>query len=789
MNVEPGVPDGTRGEDSVFWDDAEDLLTKDYVGCIKLPYQVQDRMDWLNDLTEKVEQAERFGIVFERPLSDIMSNNSGSPDKKWLNWRWPCYEYRNSPDRHPKLPSSRIVIQWMVHNGTVLQKTTVRNLGERPFNAKFQFSGHILIRELDCFDNNHSFNNADSNDEAEAYSSRIGPHGYSWVCVHKFPATGAQQNSSTEAGPPSSNQAGEESLESRSSPPFAAATVVTIFKNGEALKFPGSDPKNPYSWRHNIKPGGKMELVIAFRLIKLDQSQESWKNFVIPACDADVDKFLNEEKLQPTDLFISQLRSDNKDSSDNNQEKSSTRYTSPVGRFDRSPDNHIEFMVRRNLEHILSLLKATQFSSIMQNDEDREVAHGPVLGVLTEWLTALEKADRRGKFAWPHATKEDMKIFRLDDHLWIFFALKSVLNLGESFLQAYDDQLRNEDQQSNEDQLFNEDRLSHDDRLSDEKKPKVKISRMRASVSFRVGTGEQKFNANDLQMEVLRRFTAENGNAEHDENDDGTWTTTLRFALAIAMGSLEKRINKKTPRELVKTALDVLFRLTGFNGVVPGESDEAIDEAMQPKIFDDERYRHFYFHAGFEVPFLLLTLDTRGTEEVLDLLRKISRELSQRNRSSAIKNHRLIMKKSIPFNIQIDSTSIVEIGDEWLFNYPAFFGYESDETTDFPSALKIARDDLKEHSQTKFIQRAIDEVDAEQEANGQGSEASRHGQLHARQQMPATRRQKDSTDTEIDAKILDIPKYKHLGKRRDTRSIPWSLRKQAYSGCGRHLFL
>lgn len=53
---------------------------------------------------------------------------------------------------------------------------------------------------------------------------------------------------------------------------------------------------------------------------------------------------------------------------------------------------------------------------------------------------------------------------------------------------------------------------------------------------------------------------------------------------------------------------------------------------------------------------------------------------------------RLTLKKFIPFSNVIDSHNIVEIEDEWLFNYPEFFGSEKDENASVDEALDSLKD-------------------------------------------------------------------------------------------------
>lgn len=42
------------------------------------------------------------------------------------------------------------------------------------------------------------------------------------------------------------------------------------------------------------------------------------------------------------------------------------------------------------------------------------------------WLDSMDRSDKRRKYAWPHAENEGVSTFRLDEHVWIWRALKSL---------------------------------------------------------------------------------------------------------------------------------------------------------------------------------------------------------------------------------------------------------------------------------------------------------------------------------------------------------------------------
>ncbi|RYP30569.1 hypothetical protein DL767_006159 [Monosporascus sp. MG133] len=70
------------------------------------------------------------------------------------------------------------------------------------------------------------------------------------------------------------------------------------------------------------------------------------------------------------------------------------------------------------------------------------------------------------------------------------------------------------------------------------------------------------------------------------------------------MGTRKYSINQQSPADLVKWSLRSLFKAVSLNGLCPGQVNEITQE---PVLFDREEDRDYYFHARFEIPFVLLT--------------------------------------------------------------------------------------------------------------------------------------------------------------------------------------
>ncbi|KAL2874108.1 hypothetical protein SGCOL_010696 [Colletotrichum sp. CLE4] len=238
----------------------------------------------------------------------------------------------------------------------------------------------------------------------------------------------------------------------------------------------------------------------------------------------------------------------------------------------------------------------------------------------------------------------------------------------------------------------------------------------------------------------------------HNENSETGWDNSIRYALAIMMGTRNMRLNKRSSKDLVKSAFDVLFRTTSPNGLFYGQLDGTTKE---PMLFVSEADRDFYFHASFEIPYILLThcwkinstlKDTPENNpesppgsaatqippphpliEVADIMTQQPKR--QEHRSPAIqgptaepveakslspgikKAKATAMKKSIPFNSLIDQSSIVDLEEEWLYNYPNFLGGGGQTLVDFhEEAKELSRPTGSSHSGTVVTKAAKDYI-------------------------------------------------------------------------------
>ncbi|KAK1536796.1 uncharacterized protein CCOS01_02116 [Colletotrichum costaricense] len=443
------------------------------------------------------------------------------------------------------------------------------------------------------------------------------------------------------------------------------------------------------------------------------------------------------------------------------------------------------------------LMKVAAFSSLYNTKVDRELARQVIQRVDKYWIDTLQKSDKRTSHVWPRAQDEGCNKYRLNEHVWIWRALTAIeenrrrsldaKNPPSDGVEAHGEASKNvkEDQEGN-------DKGRRDQAASDEEK------------LFR------QFGSDIVHRDILRRFTVENdvskkrmlattrssretrflfhasdtalfygiewdfflpalidevwdntieAQLHHNENSETGWDNSIRYALAIMMGTRNMRLNKRSSKDLVKSAFDVLFRTTSPNGLFYGQLDATTKE---PVLFVGEADRDFYFHASFEIPYILLThcwrinsiledssennlespppfIATQRSRqhpfnEVAEIITQQPKRQEHRSPATQVpaaetaeaqslspdvylgvkpkKPKATAMKKSIPFNSLIDQSSIVDLEDEWLYNYPNFLGGSEQTLVDFhKEAEALSKPTGSSHSGTVITKAAKDYIE------------------------------------------------------------------------------
>ncbi|ROW15591.1 hypothetical protein VPNG_02145 [Cytospora leucostoma] len=261
------------------------VFSLDHLGA-EDPYWISDRASQLHKLSKDID-AESF-------RSGLLLSKSFRPNQalevKWVNWRWPRYEYRTPGT------NVQVSIQWVVHDGIVSQQILLNNLGDTPADFSYSLKRNVLIRDLDHLVGSYKFNEADDD---ESYKSMSGPNGYSHICVHMLeengsgsrgrvpPATTIENGDDAVVGGIATTFQGDKAPESE---PYAVASVATLFFDGGAVKM-----RNDISDEHTLEVRKSVEIVVAYKLVALPTTEVHWRNFLVTADEADVSKFLCKE--------------------------------------------------------------------------------------------------------------------------------------------------------------------------------------------------------------------------------------------------------------------------------------------------------------------------------------------------------------------------------------------------------------------------------------------------------------------------------------------------------------
>lgn len=211
------------------------------------PYFISDRARDLEELSQSFYGNTTYGLsMWDWPTTDPTV-------VKWVNWRWPRYEWETT--------NLKTVFQYYVHDGIVLHQLFFQNIGgidsvETDLVDCIYLGGKMRVQDVDYL----SCNRQDEEKEGEDGSAELehtGPRGYgrvqiNWKCQ--------------------------------------VAAVIDIFVDGCRTKISKGEGKD----LKPLGPGDTREIVVAHKLSLLPQ-HPTWQDFMIPAAKADVQKLLGDE--------------------------------------------------------------------------------------------------------------------------------------------------------------------------------------------------------------------------------------------------------------------------------------------------------------------------------------------------------------------------------------------------------------------------------------------------------------------------------------------------------------
>lgn len=335
------------------------------------------RAEHMDFLAGDIGESLSFGLTIP---DEYLPDEANPPELKWVNWRWPRYEYLAGTNKKVKACS-----QFMVHDGVVLQQFTLENTSNMQIDVgPFKVDSVVEIHDLDFLQ---------WEDDVE-HQSRLGPKGYGHVHVQMLPGH-------------------EQTCEGEKREKHAVASVMTTFLNGKSVSFkPDSVDLKTLKLGGDGAGANKAEIVIAYKLLLLPNRTCDWRNFIIPADSSDINTWLRKECLSykeddgranqclarlpltkpdkpdtgaargdgvpqgADERTTSPKRFDNSDysSSEVQMQKGLASFTMPSGTSKSannwSPKDHLEYFAWRHLEHILSVC-AIPLSPprLIENDE------------------------------------------------------------------------------------------------------------------------------------------------------------------------------------------------------------------------------------------------------------------------------------------------------------------------------------------------------------------------------------------------------------------------------------
>lgn len=418
----------------------------------------------------------------------------------------------------------------------------------------------------------------------------------------------------------------------------------------------------------------------------------------------------------------------------------------------------------------IRILKATEFLTEFNELNDLIFVSEWLPSLVKSWIKNLIKTQNHLATTWRHLHDwPDIATYRLSDHVWIWRALQSV----EQLITNVEARNRSSPQASLD-----------------------KIVGLKSSLHNKRDRGDGaklrlEFTAEELRKQILRRFTVENDFSKkrmlcvtrsaretrflfhsrdtalyygidwgffrddsqpvselwkllaqsqplHDEdNDEVQWNNPLRYALAILMGLEDHLFDKNySASEMAFYAKRVLLDSSSENGLFPGQMDETTKE---PALFNNEEFRDFYFHSGFEIPYILLQAELKrrllvglkedyrdGEPQRLDDEGEIkaSERGKEAKESEATRQPKhqprrrpsiapmspissmpdrfqsrfepiesrdsRSLKRRMPYGKLVDLSNIVEMPEEWLYDYPSFLNFEPPKDKSATTILKQA---------------------------------------------------------------------------------------------------
>ncbi|KAK7959935.1 Mg2+ transporter protein CorA-like/Zinc transport protein ZntB [Apiospora aurea] len=307
------------------------------------PYWVTSRTKQLQDWAEGGDNFEtHYGLQVYQVSSESTDGPrrilppSERPELQWVNYRWPRFTASDKIEDNKSTVET--TTQWVAHDGLILQQTQLRYSGQESIHLQCRLpSGDdaLDIRDLDHVDAYYSL--------YVKYKQVFGPHRYSWVFVRELDPQ----------EPRTTNESGQKGWED------SIAVVASIMQDGNLIQWkvpPEAPPASSQAstitaetpgqiWDITLEADCSTEIVIAYKMALVPKWQfHTWDSFIIPADAMDVSTILSGEIPCPDTLRLYDIT----------RIDSSRAQPRSLPATPQDASEHIEFVVHRHLEHILS---------------------------------------------------------------------------------------------------------------------------------------------------------------------------------------------------------------------------------------------------------------------------------------------------------------------------------------------------------------------------------------------------------------------------------------------------
>jgi hypothetical protein len=256
------------------------------------PYYVCERAEQLDSMAKVPDGYEytHFGLRLQDDELYPKYFPRVAPKVKWVNWRWPRFEWETA--RYPKL---KVISQWLVHKNVVLHQLVLQNDGKKPIKSIAIQPG--LTKDIQIREQNHLKSASECNTETHE-TTFSAPHGYGRVTIHALrkPDRLETTPSSDSREPPRDN---EDTWSVKNAQSVAA--VVALFVNGSGVQHGFDKSSLTYKIGSATDDGpGTLEFTMAYKLIVIhEHNKMGWEDFLFDAQSINVNRilWLETEKL------------------------------------------------------------------------------------------------------------------------------------------------------------------------------------------------------------------------------------------------------------------------------------------------------------------------------------------------------------------------------------------------------------------------------------------------------------------------------------------------------------